>query len=323
MKPRLGFQHFLCADYSGTGDNDWRNKHIVLWESTSKSDLGEKFGNPGKLLADMDPAVGQHPLYSRETLREKIERLLKGRERTLIAVDHQYSWPANLWALARFSQCTTWRDAIAALAEGANGMPPLERPRDYCSKFNVWACGNAMTEFGFWCAIRGIAARYGIPSSPPKTPDHSRYRLTEQHKPRFATTPEQLPMMNRGAAADCVGGRGPGVVGGQTICGLAQLAELAKRDDLDLAFWPFDGLDINGDNYSGKHICAEIYPRLLLHEDVDHLELGNDDRDARESAWYLCQKSKDGRLEELFDVPSSLTNDERVRVQREGWVLGV
>ena len=128
-------------------------------------------------------------------------------------------------------------------------------------------------------------------------------------------------MMSRGAAADGVGGQGPGVVGGQTICGLAQLATLALRDDL--AFWPFDGLDINGDNYRGRHVCAEIYPRLLLRQNVDHLGLGNDDRDARESAWYLCQKSKDGRLEELFEVPSTLTKDEHVRVQYEGWVLGV
>jgi len=116
--------------------------------------------------------------------------------------------------------------------------------------------------------------------------------------------------------ADAVGGMGLGIVGGQTICGLRWLADLAERPDV--AWWPFDGLKLNSPEFVGKHVGVEIYPSALRPRSVPQ----TDDNDAKHSVQYVHDADVAGMLPRLMDL-SSLTPQAAHQVRLEGWILGL
>lgn len=119
------FDTFLFADYSGAASTSAQRRAIALW----RLDHGRR------------PRKVEGP-FTRETLREELLAILaratrEGR-RCLFGIDHQWSWPRDLWAAAGFSG-RPWREALAALVEGEDGRPPLGPAHVFPAAFNAWA----------------------------------------------------------------------------------------------------------------------------------------------------------------------------------------
>jgi hypothetical protein len=309
------FDRYLFADFSGGGESCAAQHGLRLWRS-----LGDNAPSPVSAI------TGQR--FNRHSLRDRIVAELAdastNAERVIFGLDFQFAWPTHLRKFAKVSTMP-WRQALSALNHGLNGVPPLDIPRRYCKAFNRFAEANV-----FWTPLRRKAQGYGIPDQPLQLLDNERYRLTED---KLRT--EGRPRIERSridpGCADAVGGRGQGVVGGQTICGLHQLALMLGIENV--AWWPFDGLDINNKTYDGKHVGVETYPRLYADHGWPVRPFSVGDRDDRD-AWRTCRyvqhadrpKIKN-RLPMVPDLPviMSLTNWPHLpvsQVRQEGWILG-
>jgi hypothetical protein len=287
------FDRYLFADYSGGGEHHRAQGNIRLY-------LGIGDREPIRL----ENTYGRN--FSRDTLRiriiEELKKATKESERVIFGLDHQYSWPTKMWEQARLC-AACWRTAVAKLRKGDGERPALDIPVRFCRKFN-----NFAGERVFWSPLRKLAALYGIGTTRPQVQEADRFRLTERQKP-FQGGARPKP-------ADCVGGRGEGIVGGQTICGLYHIADLLLLDAIK--WWPFDGLSIRDQIYAGKHVAIEIYPSALRPPDVPQC----DDNDARHSCLYVRDKDRSGKLPGLMDL-SGLGREYRAQVSKEGWILGM
>ncbi len=287
------FHRYLFADYSGGGEHRDSQRNLRLY-------LGIGHKEPARLIT----RTGKN--FSREGLRNRIIKELEGAtangERVIFGMDHQYSWPTRLWEHAGLSTAE-WRSAIAELFAGDGKRPALDIPMRFCKKFNDFA-GQQI----FWSPLEGLAGRYGIRTTRPQSPESDQFRLTERQRP--------LQGNARPKPADCVGGQGGGIVGGQTICGLYHIAHLLILDTVK--WWPFDGLDIHDPIYTGKHVAVEIYPSALRPPDVQQ----SDDNDSLHSCLYVRNADQSGRLGALMDL-SGLRSECHAKVLKEGWILGM
>jgi hypothetical protein len=101
---------FLFADYSGAASPSAQKRAITLW----RLDRG---GRPRKVAGP----------FTRETLREALLGALvaatRAGRRILFGIDHQWSWPCDLWVAAGLAG-RPWRSALRALVLGtATGAP--------------------------------------------------------------------------------------------------------------------------------------------------------------------------------------------------------
>lgn len=298
------FERYLFADYSGGKRDHHAQSNIRLYKVDHEDDV------PHRVYRNQVNKRTGIPLnYSRNSLREQVRSELDQSniegKRVIFGQDHQYGWPPHLRELAALTNLS-WRDAIQRLADGddRDGLPPLAPPEDYCRQFNE-SCGKQV----FWTPLRGKAALYGIANQ--AHPDYvlpQRFRLTELEPPMQGN--------HQPRSADAVGGIGHGVVGGQTICGLRQISHMLEWDDV--AWWPFDGLDVNGEAYRERHVAIEIYPSALRPADI----VQNDDNDADFSCRYIRDADKENRLQSLLCL-SMLKAQFTDQVKAEGWIVGM
>ncbi len=108
----------------------------------------------------------------------------------------------------------------------------------------------------------------------------------------------------------------PGSVAKSTHAGLPWLRYLRAQAGDRIHFWPFDGWTVP----DGKSLVAEIYPALW---NRDYATEGRtpDQHDAWTAAEHLRRAYADGRLTAFFKP--SLTAEERLTAETEGWILGV
>jgi hypothetical protein len=295
------FNRYLFADYSGGGENNRPQRNIRLYRCIGA-------GEPERLLHTViNPQTGNPLHFSRDALTQRVQSELELAaqvgHRVIFGFDHQYAWPPHMRDFAGIA-ALTWRDALPVLDAGnlENGLPQLDIPSRYCAAFNHF-CGNNV----FWCPLTRRAQAYGIPGTPLGLPPTDRFRLTELMTP--------LQGNSRPKPADAVGGQGEGIVGGQTICGLHQIAQML--DDELVTWWPFDGLGITGEAYRDKHVGVEIYPSALRPDDVAQ----DDDNDAYHSCLYVRDADHADELAGLMtlDPPAELLD----RIQVEGWIIGM
>jgi len=270
------FDAYLFADYSGAADPSTQRGAIALWGL-------ERGGPPRKIVGP----------FTRDTLREAIlERLAhatrRGR-RILFGVDHQWSWPRDLWQVAGLA-ALPWRAALAGLVRGGARRPALGPPDTFPAAFNAFA-----RQAIFHCRVRGLAHRYRIPtrSTWPGDP----VRLTER---AMAGT---KPATRLG---------GTGAVAGQTLHGLGQLHRLlegAEEAGVTILAWPFDSLVDDG----RSHVGVEIYPTFCRPASVKK----SDDADAR----ACCEWAAAADLPRILDLRSAPPAVRRA-ARLEGWILG-
>ena len=236
------FDRYLFADYSGAGEHHTPQSCLAVYMADGK-------GTPEPVLT---PAT---PYFSRDTFREfivsEIGRAAKSGARLVFGFDHSFSWPEYMWQLAGLADLE-WKDAVIALVNGPGALPALDIPQRYCRLFNEFTGADV-----FWSPIKRQAESYGVPES--KSAIHEtreRFRISEKILLEAGFSPKPN---------DAVGGSGEGAVGGQTVCGLYQIGRLMDADIIrdQVAWWPFDGPDIDGPAYKGKHVGLEIYPAIF------------------------------------------------------------
>ena len=299
------FDRYLFADFSGAGENCAGQPELRLWRS-----LGNN--SPTQVIAIGSPSFSRHSL--RDRIVAELAEASRNKERVIFGLDFQFAWPTHLRNFAGINN-TPWRKALSTLNHGLNGVPPLEIPIRYCKAFNQFANQDV-----FWSHT--FAHNYNIPNHSLPLPENVRYRITEQ----ILLDKPDLP------CADAVGGRGKGSVGGQTICGLHQLALMVGIENV--AWWPFDDLDISDDAYKGKHVGVEIYPSIYRAKGWpvnDFTVRDVHDRDAWRSCRYVQHADRPNIPGRLPTVPNlshimTLTQWPHLsgnQIRQEGWILGV
>ncbi len=270
------FDTFLFADYSGAASPSAQKGAIALW----RLDRG---GRPRKVTGP----------FTRETLREallgELVTATRAGRRVLFGIDHQWSWPHDLWVAAGLAG-RPWRSALRALVLGEGGRPPLGPAHVFPAPFNAWA-GAAI----FHCRVKGLARAYGVPTTSDWNGDP--VRLAER------AMPGAKPATRLG---------GTGAVAGQTLVGLVELHRLleeAHRLGLPVLAWPMDALADDGTS----HVGCEIYPSFCRPPHVPK----TDDADAR----WACLWASRADLATALDLTCAPA---RVRkaARLEGWILG-
>ena len=270
------FDTFLFADYSGAASPSAQRRAIALW----RLDRG---GRPRKVRGP----------FTREALRDAlldalVEASREGR-RVLFGIDHQWSWPRDLWEAAGLSG-RPWRTALRALVEGDGDRPPLGPAHVFPAAFNAWA-GAAI----FHCRVKGLARAYGVPTRADWAGDP--VRLAER------VMPGAKPATRLG---------GTGAVAGQTLAGLIELHRLlddATSAGVPFFAWPMDGLADDGES----HVGCEIYPTFSRPPQVRK----TDDADARWACLWAAQADLAAALD-LRLAPAPVREAARL----EGWILG-
>ena len=270
------FATLLFADYSGAASLAAQRRAIALW----RLDRG---GRPRKVQG----------AFTREALRETIlaalaEATREGR-RVLFGIDHQWSWPRELWEAAGLAG-RPWREALRSLVEGEGDRPPLGPAHVFPAAFNAWAGAEV-----FHCRVKGLARAYGVPtwSRWPGDP----VRLAER------VMPGAKPATRLG---------GTGAVAGQTLVGLVELHRLledARRLRVPVLAWPMDALADDG----WSHVGCEIYPSFCRPPHVPK----TDDADAR----WTCRWASRADLATALDLREAPLPVRRA-ARLEGWILG-
>jgi hypothetical protein len=107
-----------------------------------------------------------------------------------------------------------------------------------------------------------------------------------------------------------------GSVAKSTHSGLPWLRYIRQQLGTRVHFWPFDGWKIP----AGRPVVAEVYPaqwrRSFAIEDRTA-----DQHDAYSAAAWMRQADHNGALEGFFEP--SLTEEDRVIADIEGWILGI
>jgi hypothetical protein len=270
------FDTFLFADYSGAASSSAQRRAIALWR-LDRGDRARKVPGP----------------FTREVLRETmlaaLDEATGAGRRVLFGIDHQWSWPRDLWLAAGLAG-RPWRAALKALVEGGGDRPPLGPAHVFPAAFNAWA-GSTI----FHCRVRGLARAYEVPTRSDWAGDP--VRLAER------AMPGAKPATRLG---------GTGAVAGQTLVGLGELHRLlvdAEGRCLPVLAWPMDALFDDGTS----HVGCEIYPSFCRPTRVRK----TDDADARWTCLWASRTDLGAALD-LRRSPAPVREAARL----EGWILG-
>ncbi len=292
------FQAYLVADYSGAED-------LAVQRRSIRVAVGEN----GRI------EILPGPFTRTSLVRALVARLIeftRRHVRALVGIDHQYGIPATLAEEIGLSGLD-WRDALTRLYAGSYGLagggPPWGHPRRFAATFNDFLRGQGRPDY-FWSATK--CNLYGLrhEANPRAATGNSGvFRLTERCRGVGGrATPKPLSRLGDN-----------GSVGNQSCCGMGHLLELlqaCEQENVPVAVWPMDGLDIQSPSYTGKHVFAEPYPSAKR----DRAVIQTDENDARESVRFLWERDQRGELTAVCDL-STLTPEEARIVQFEGWIL--
>jgi hypothetical protein len=270
------FDAFLFADYSGAASESVQRRSIALWRL-------EGTGRPRKVPGPFTRR------QLRETLFDLLARATREDRRILFGIDHQWSWPRDLWRVCGLGR-RPWRQALASLVGGEGTRPPLGPPHVFPAAFNRWA-GRSI----FHCRVRRLARSYGLPTASDWSGES--VRVTER------VMPGAKPATRLG---------GTGAVAGQTLVGLGELHRLladAEAAGIPVRAWPMDDLADDGRH----HVGVEIYPSFCRPPRVPK----SDDADAR----WACRWSARADLARALDLRQA-SAPVRQAARLEGWILG-
>ena len=100
---------------------------------------------------------------------------------------------------------------------------------------------------------------------------------------------------------------------------LRHIRQTLLAEGVNVWFWPFDCWDAP----ENQSAVVEVYPALwnrLYRGDTDRMGLTNHQRDAYSVARWMSETDRNGLLEQYFDP--NLNDEQRIQAQKEGWIFG-
>jgi hypothetical protein len=197
----------------------------------------------------------------------------------------------------------------------------VDKPDNTNNRFAVAAKMNRlMTDqaYPFWGCPKNAAQKWLSTLKPADFGSFPEYRLTEIVARQKKAPAKSLWQMH-----------GAGVVGGQSLLGIAHIEGLKQTPTLKGQLWPFEtGLKtLSADDLEySDWVGCEIYPSLFekIYEFTSNENEVKDQAQVRLVCESLTKLDDQGELGILFAGPSRLTESERYIVEsEEGWILGL
>ncbi len=291
------FQAYLSTDYSGSSEE--RNQRLTIKVAIDAGNGIEIISGP----------FNRHKLVLE--IIKQLDKFTRMGVRLLIGLDHQYGIPLSLVNELGLGGLS-WREILTKLYSGAYGPksngPKWGHPSLFAADFNAFLLAQGKPDY-FWTKSKNI-----------------NYVLRSNKNPRISSNPLDIFRLtdicngNRRSASlkpfSRVGGKGS--VSNQTCCGMGHLLEIlqtCEQKNIPVAVWPMDGLDITSKSYKGKHCFIELNLKKQARSIFKSYE-----NNATESVRFIRDTDQRGELASICDL-SSLTSEERKRVQIEGWIF--
>lgn len=287
------FDHYLIVDWSGAGQPVTGKNS--LWACLARRegdrvviDWNENFATRHAFMERLDAVVGAS--------------LAQG-ERLLCGFDFAFGYPAG--TAERLTGRAHWRSLWRKIAAEIEDAPDNRNNRfDLASR---WNAKHFAGEPRFW----GRPHQHVYADlSDKKPPAPSAAPLAYRKSELAAKTAKSVWQL-----------QGAGVVGSQTLLGIARLARfLDESGHADqVAVWPFETGFATA--FEKPVVFAEIYPSLFTL--ASHNEV-KDQAQVRTVAEAFARFDADGRLATLLDRPPMLSDGEvATSIAEEGWVLGI
>ncbi|HEU4965039.1 MAG TPA: hypothetical protein VFV52_14470 [Bacilli bacterium] len=283
----MEFDIYAFADYSGAATPRAQRKSIVLATCEAGSEREMHLSH-----------------HSREELVAAVETLLatasQQGKRVLFGFDHSYSFPGGFYEAVTGEAWNSWEQVLNLLATGTDRLPRIE---ELTGRAFAKAVNDLFGEKWSWDGGGPFWGANFVQLKDPKFPYDElplqERRLVEERCRRMK------PIYKIGGA---------GSVGLQALYGIRYLARLRKfcqEQGIEVFAWPFDGWEVP----QSGHVLVEVYPTLFNKQER------TDTNDALACAAWLAQQDRQGTLREWFEIP--LTVEERERARLEGWVIGV
>lgn len=291
---------------------------IVDWSAAEGKKTGEQsvWIGMARFDARFRPSFESHNPATRAEgealIRKLVSEAIRRGERVFIGFDFALGYPAGTAARLKLDG-TPWSAMWRFLAGEVKDKPDNSN--------NRFAVANKMNRL----MTDGPRPFWGAPAKQVQTwlsatrPDDvyagtKEFRATEEAATKGKQRPKSVWQMH-----------GAGVVGGQTILGIAMLARLVKDWEPAVAVWPFGtgwNALTNADVEPLSIVVAEVWPSLLPQKP----EPGEvkDETQVRTLAQHLLRLDEKGELGALFAPPAKATDKLKAQVEgEEGWILGV
>ena len=232
------------------------------------------------------PADG-YDIKTRDGLAQwLVQRLRERNVRTLVGIDHGFSFPMRYFERYRRLLALGWVDFLDDFQQ-------------------YWPADDPNKEMSHLIAKNRILPGTEDPEC--RWGNHAWFRLTD---PREASSVFDFDAMQRDVAQSTHAG----------LPWLRHIRQALHADGVNVQFWPFDCWDSPED----QSAVVEVYPRLwnrLYREDANRMGLNPHERDAYSVARWMSETDRGGALEQYFGP--NLDDEQRIRAQKEGWVFGV
>lgn len=243
-------------------------------------------------------------------LRTLLADLKKRGDRVLLGVNFALGFPRGT---ARRLQLkgTPWEAMWDFLAKNI-----VDKPDNTNNRFQVAAKMNRlMTDdaYPFWGCPKNAAQKWLSTLKPESFGDFPEFRLTEEATRKLKKTAQAKSLWQM---------HGAGVVGGQSMLGIAALKALVADD---IRVWPlqtgFGGLDLEA-LQGVSTVVAEVLPPM--YEGTSHTGEVKDAAMVRSVAEALAAADDKGELGVMFAAPKGLNATQaEIAATEEGWILGV
>ena len=293
---------------------------VVDWSAAEGRKTGEGSVWVGVVKRDVRfrPTFEAHNpatrLEAEKLLRDLLADLGRRNERALIGFDFGLGFPegtaAKLGLDGEQPWAALWRWLAGRVVDKADGTN---------NRFQVAATMNRLMTGAarpFWGApARQAQTTLSTTKPPPGATDVP---------PEFRRTELATQGKGKAGAKSVWQMHGAGVVGGQTLLGIAAAQRLLTELGAAGAVWPFSfgwRAPTADDLAPLKALIVEVYPSLLpVKPEPGEVK---DRAQVRETAEHLARLDEGGKLAALFAPPRTATPEDVAAVEREeGWILG-
>lgn len=243
-------------------------------------------------------------------LRSILADLHKRGDRIFLGLDFALGFPRGTAAKLDLKEAN-WRGMWDFLAKNV-----VDKPDNSNNRFQVAAKMNRlMTDeaWPFWGAPKNASQKWLSTLKPDSFGDFPDMRLTDEATKTLKKSAQAKSLWQM---------HGAGVVGGQSMLGIAAVKGLIDGLGDGVRLWPFGtgfgAIDLDG----VSTVVAEVYSPMF--EGAAESGEVKDATAVRLTAAALAELDDKGQLEALFNGPKGLSEaDREIAASEEGWMLGL